>query len=155
MKNYTSQVYEIIKELVEKYDEKTQIKYLCKLAEVGYYNYFNKKSIQNRNKKELQDEKNRDIILDAFNRHGYKKEAKGIKMALENEDKIFFNLKHTRRIIKKYDIICTIRKTEPYKQMLKNNLEHRTIDNKLNCEFKQEKPEKVLLTDIIYILCFL
>lgn len=154
MKNYTSQVYEIIKELVEKYDENAQIKYLCKLADVsrsGYYNYFNEKSIQNRKKKEVQDEKDRDIILDAFNRHGYKKGAKGIKMTLENEDKIIFNLKHIRRIMKKYNIICPIRKAEPYKQMLKKDLEHRTIDNKLNREFKQEKPGKVLLTDITYL----
>lgn len=154
MKNYTSQVYEIIKELVEKYDEKAQIKYLCKLAEVsrsGYYNYFNEKSTQNRKKKEVQDEKDRDIILDAFNRHGYKKGAKGIKMTLENEDKIIFNLKHIRRIMKKYNIICPIRKAEPYKQMLKKNLEHRTIDNKLNREFKQGIPGKVLLTDITYL----
>lgn len=154
MKNYTSQVYEIIKELVEKYGEKAQIKYLCGLAEVsrsGYYNYFNEKSVQNRNKKEIQDEKDRDIILDAFNRHGYKKGAKGIKMTLENEDKIIFNLKHIRRIMKKYNIICPIRKAEPYKQMLKKDLEHRTIENKLNREFKQAKPGKILLTDITYL----
>lgn len=154
MKNYTSQVYEIIKELVEKYDEKAQVKYLCGLAEVsrsGYYNYFNEKSIQNRNKKEIQDEKDREVILDAFTRHGYKKGAKGIKMTLENEDKIVFNLKHIIRIMKKYDIICPIRKAEPYKQMLKKDLEHRTIENKLNREFKQEKPGKVLLTDITYL----
>lgn len=154
MKNYTSQVYEIIKELVQKYDEKAQIKYLCEIAKVsrsGYYNYFSKKSIENRNKKEIQDEKDRDIILDAFNRHGYKKGAKGIKMTLENEDKIIFNLKHIRRIMKKYNIICPIRKAEPYKQMLKKDLEHRTVENKLKRDFKQEKPGKVLLTDITYL----
>lgn len=69
MKNYTSQVYEIIKELVQKYDEKAQVKHLCEIAKVsrsGYYNYFSEKSIENRNKKENQDEKDRDIILDAF-----------------------------------------------------------------------------------------
>lgn len=154
MKNYTSKVYEIIKELVEKYDEKAQIKYLCVIAKVsrsGYYNYFSEKSIENRDKKELQDEKDRDIILDAFTRHGYKKGAKGIKMTLENEDKIVFNLKHIRRIMKKYDIVCPIRKAEPYKQMLKKDLEHRTVENKLKREFKQEKPGKVLLTDITYL----
>lgn len=154
MKNYTSQVYKIIKELVQKYDEKTQIKYLCEIAKVsrsGYYNYFSEKSIENRNKKEIQDEKDRDIILDAFNRHGYKKGAKGIKMTLENEDKIIFNLKHIRRIMRKYNIVCPIRKAEPYKQMLKKDLEHRTVENKLNRNFKQEKPGKVLLTDITYL----
>ena len=154
MKNYTGQVYEVIKELVQKYDEKAKVKYLCEIAKVsrsGYYNYFSEKAIKNRNNKEIQDEKDRDIILDAFDRHGYKKGAKGIKMTLENEDKIVFNLKHIRRIMKKYNIICPIRKAEPYKQMLKKDLEHRTVENKLKREFKQEKPRKVLLTDITYL----
>ena len=154
MKKYTSQVYKIIKELVDEYEEHGQIKYLCELSGVsrsGYYNYFSEKSIKNRNQKEMQDEKDRDIILDAYNRHGYKKGAKGIKMTLENEDNIIFNLKHIRRIMKKYDIICPIRKANPYKQMLKKDLEHRTVENKLNRKFKQEKPGKVLLTDITYL----
>lgn len=154
MKKYTSQVYKIIKELVDEYEEYGQIKYLCELAGVsrsGYYNYFSEKSIGNRKQKEIQDEKDRDTILDAYNRHGYKKGAKGIKMTLENEDNIIFNLKHIRRIMKKYDIICPIRKANPYKQMLKKDLEHRTVENKLNREFKQEKPGKVLLTDITYL----
>lgn len=154
MKNYTSKVYEIIKELVEKYDENNQVKYLCKLANVsrsGYYNYFSNKSINNRKMKELQDDKDRDIILDAYNRHGFKKGAKGIKMTLENEDGIVFNLKHIRRIMFKYDIVCPIRKANPYKQMLKANLEHRILENKLNREFKQGVPGKVLLTDITYL----
>ena len=43
-------------------------------------------------------------------------------MTLENEDNIIFNLKHIRRIMKKYDIICPIRKANPYKQMLKKDL---------------------------------
>lgn len=154
MKNYTSKVYKIIKELVEEYEEKGQIKYLCELAGVsrsGYYNYFSEKSINNRLSKEIQDEKDRDIILDAYNRHGYKKGARGIKMTLENEDNIIFNLKHIRRIMSKYDIICPIRKAKPYKQMLKANLEHRTVENKLNRDFKQGVPGKVLLTDITYL----
>jgi len=154
VKKYTSQVYKIIKELVNEYGEHGQIKYLCELSGVsrsGYYNYFSEKSIENRNQKEIQDEKDRDIILNAYNRHGYKKGAKGIKMTLENEDNIIFNLKHIRRIMKKYDIICPIRKANPYKQMLKKDLEHRTVENKLNREFKQEKPGKVLLTDITYL----
>ena len=54
MKNYTSQVYKIIKELVDEYEENSQVKYLCELAGVsrsGYYNYFSEKSIENRNQK--------------------------------------------------------------------------------------------------------
>ena len=154
MKNYTGQVYEIIKELVEDYEEKGVIKYLCEIAGVsrsGYYNHFSEVAINNRNIKDTQDEKDRDLILSAFNRHGYKKGAKSIKMTLENEDNIIFNLKKIRRIMKKYDIICPIRKAKPYKQMLKATKEHRTAPNLLNRKFKQDIPGKVLLTDITYM----
>ena len=154
MRKYTSQVYNIIKELVDEYKECGQIKYLCELSGVsrsGYYNYFSEKSIKNRSEKDEQDEKDKNIILDAYNRHGYKKGAKGIKMTLENEDNIIFNLKHIRRIMKKYNIVCPIRKANPYKQIQKKDLEHRTVENKLNREFKQNKPGKVLLTDITYL----
>lgn len=154
MKNYISKAYIIIKEIVDKYEEIGQIKYLCELAGVsrsGYYNYFSKKATDNRARFEQDDEKDKDLIMDAYNRHGYKKGARGIKMTLKNEDGIDFNLKKIRRIMKKYDIVCETRKSKPYKQMLKKNLEHRTVENKLNREFKQGKPGKVLLTDITYL----
>ena len=64
MKNYTSQVYKIIKELVDEYGEIISIKYLCEIAEVsrsGYYNYFSKKSIYNRMLKEEKEKKLNDI----------------------------------------------------------------------------------------------
>ena len=154
MKNYTSQVYAIIKELVSDYEEKGVIKYLCELAGVsrsGFYNYFSESAINNRDNKDIQDEKDGDLILNAFNRHGYKKGAKGIKMTLAKEDNINFNLKKIRRIMKKYDIVCPIRKAKPYKQMLKATKEHRTAPNMLNRNFRQGIPGKVLLTDITYI----
>jgi putative transposase len=53
--------------------------------------------------------------------------------------------------MKKYGIICPIRKANPYRRMMKATQEHRVVPNLLNRQFKQGIPGKVLLTDITYL----
>lgn len=53
--------------------------------------------------------------------------------------------------MRKYGIICPISKANPYRRMAKSTKEHRVVPNKLNREFKQNIPRKVLLTDITYM----
>lgn len=53
--------------------------------------------------------------------------------------------------MKKFNIICPIRTSNPYKKIAKATKEHRVVPNMLNRKFKQEIPQKVLLTDITYI----
>ena len=65
------------------------------------------------------DEIVKEIILKAFNFKGRKKGARQIKMTLENQFDIVYNLKRIRRIMKKYKIICPIRKANPYRRMMK------------------------------------
>jgi putative transposase len=72
-------------------------------------------------------------------------------MTLEGQFQITYNLKRIRRIMKKYDIICPIRKANPYKRMMKATQEHTVLPNLLNRNFKQDIPGKVLLTDITYL----
>ncbi|WP_332692931.1 IS3 family transposase, partial [Halalkalibacter lacteus] len=59
--------------------------------------------------------------------------------------------KRIRRIMKKYGIVCSIRKANPYKKMFIANKEHRVVPNQLNRAFRQDIPGKVLLTDITYL----
>lgn len=130
------------------------VSYLCDIAEVsrsGYYNYFSKKSEDLRIKKEIKDEQSKEIILKAFRFKRRKKGARQIKMTLAGQFGVIFNLKRIRRIMKKYGIVCTIRKANPYKRMMKATQEHRTAPNVLKRKFKQEIPGKVLLTDITYL----
>lgn len=72
-------------------------------------------------------------------------------MTLAGHFKIVFNLKRIRRIMKKYNIICPIRKANPYRRMMKATQEHRVLPNLLQRQFKQGIPGKVLLTDITYL----
>lgn len=93
----------------------------------------------------------RDLILKVFNRRGYKKGSRSIKMTLENEFNIVYSLKRIRRIMNKYEIICPHRKANPYRKIAKATKEHRVVKNILNRDFKQATPGKVLLTDITYL----
>lgn len=130
------------------------MRYLCKVAGVspsGYYNYFSLASLERRKQREKQDEIAKEKILKAFNYKRRKKGARQIKMTLDGEFKINYNLKRIRRIMKKYGIICPIRKANPYRRMAKATKEHTVLPNKLNRQFKQNIPGKVLLTDITYL----
>lgn len=123
------------------------ISYLCEIAEVarsGYYNYFSAKSQEFRNERALL----RDNILKAYNFKGRKKGARQIKMTLEGQLDIGYNLKRIRRVMKKYNIVCPIRKANPYRRMMKATQEHTVLPNILKRNFKKQIPGKVLLTDI-------
>ena len=130
------------------------LSHLCIVAGVsrsGYYNYFSTKSQIYREQCDNQDEAVRDTILKAYNFKGRKKGARQIKMTLQGKFGIVYNLKRIGRIMKKYSIICPIRKANPYRRMMKATKEHATLPNLLNRNFKQNIPGKVLLTDITYL----
>lgn len=130
------------------------VRYLCGISGVsrsGYYNYFHPSSQKRRQEREKEDEQLRDIIMKAFQFKRRKKGARQIKMTLAGQFKVVFNLKRIRRIMKKYGIVCPIRKANPYRRMMKATQEHRVLPNLLNRNFKQKIPGKVLLTDITYL----
>lgn len=130
------------------------VSYLCEVAGVsrsGYYNYFSKESHEKRKKREKEDLELKEIILKAFNFKRRKKGARQIKMTLAGQFKINYNLKRIGRIMRKYNIVCPIRRTNPYRKIMKATLEHTVVPNLLNRKFKQGIPGKVLLTDITYL----
>jgi len=130
------------------------VTHLCRKADVsrsGYYRYFTLNAHELRKQREVRDEFLRDEILKAYKFKGRKKGARQIKMTLRREYSIIYNLKRIRRIMKKYDIVCPIRKANPYRRMMKATKEHRVVANLLDRNFKQGLPGKVLLTDITYL----
>ena len=148
----TNKVFQLISDTLEQFPFKRMVTYFCELLNVsrsGYYNYL--KTSETRTTKELRDREARDLILKAFNRRGYKKGSRSIKMTLEHDFGIVMNRKKIQRIMRKYEIVCPHRKANPYKQIAKATKEHRVVPNKLERQFKQGVPGKVLLTDISYI----
>ena len=134
-----SNKFELIKSTIEMYNFKML---------TGYF-YIN--SVDIRKQRDNQDLFTKNLILKAFNRRGYKKGSRSIKMILENEYNVIYSLKKIQRIMKKYEIICPHRKTNPYKKIAKATKEHRTVSNLLERNFKQGTPGLVLLTDITYL----
>lgn len=131
------------------------VSHLCKVAGVsrsGYYNYFSVSSQEQRKQKSDRDEILKETILKALRFRNRNKGARQIKMTLAGQFQVVYNLKRIRRIMKKYEIICPVRKANPYKRMLKATKEHRIVPNQLNREFKQNTPGKTLLTDITYLV---
>ena len=127
-------------------------KYFCELLKVsrtGFYSY--KEAKVGREAREQADLEAKELILKAFNRRGYKKGSRSIKMTLENDLNCVMSRKKIQRIMRKYGIVCPHRKPNPYKRIAKATKEHQVVLNKLNREFKQGVPGKVLLTDITYL----
>lgn len=148
----TNKVFQLILDTLEQFPFKRMVTYFCTLLNVsrsGYYNYLTK--LEARAAREQKDLAARDFILKAFNRRGYKKGSRSIKMTLEHNFGIVMSRKKIQRIMRKYGIICPHRKANPYKQMAKATKEHRVVPNKLERKFKPGVPGKVLLTDISYL----
>ncbi|GKV65255.1 hypothetical protein NCCP2331_14080 [Sporosarcina sp. NCCP-2331] len=132
--------YELIHSTIRKYNLARLVSYLCAIMEVsrsGYYKHFEEKSKQGRATQEQADEAVKEIILRAYHFRGRKKGARQIKMTLQSQYGITYNLKRIRRIMKKSEIICPIRKANPARRMAKATKEHRTCENTLQRECKQ------------------
>ena len=64
---------------------------------------------------------------------------------------IIMNVKKIRRLMKKYNLFCPIRKANPYRRLAKALKTNNVADNLLNREFKEHGPRMIILTDISYI----
>jgi len=148
----TNKVFQLISNTLKRFPLQRMATYFCELLNVsrsGYYRFL--QTSEARVTREQKDREARDLILKAFDRRGYKKGSRSIKMTLEHDMGIVMNRKKIQRIMRKYGILCPHRKVNPYKQMAKATKEHRVVPNKLERQFKQGVPGKVLLTDISYI----
>ena len=145
--------FEIIHETINKANNTLSVKMLCEIAGVsrsGYYNWVH--SADKRAEKEIKDRADFELILAAYNFRGYDKGAKGIYMRLLHMNPpIVMNVKKIRRLMKKYGLICNIRKANPYRRMAKAIKTNSVADNLVKREFKKYGPRRILLTDITYV----
>ena len=124
---------------------------MCELAGVsrsGYYNWIRSESA--RQLREEQDMADFQRILKAYNYRGYAKGARSIHMRLLHEG-VRMNLKKIRRLMKKFGLFCPIRKANPYRRIAQELRTNAVADNRVNREFRQHGPRKILLTDITYL----
>ena len=116
---------------------------LCGLAKVSRCGYY--KWLQHANEPD-KDYDDYLTIKKVFDKGKGKWGWRNVKMRLPD-----MNHKKIQRIMRKYGLFTKVRRKNPYKHMMKKNLEHRTFPNKLQREFNQMIPLKVFCTDITYI----
>ena len=153
MNSSPSAKYEIIKEMTSRDNNLLNITWLCEIAGVsrsGYYDWI--AAGRTREKKELKDEADFELILIAYKYRGYDKGIRGIHMRLLRFDPpIVMNTKKIRRLMHKFNLYCPIRRANPYRLMSKAMQTSKVAPNILNRQFKAHGARMVLLTDITYI----
>ncbi len=129
------------------------IKDMCELSGVsrsGYYRWLNAESA--REERENQDRRDFILIRNAYAYRGYKKGARSIYMRLLHQNPpVVMNVKKIRRLMKKYNLKCPVRKANPYKRMARALRESTVAPNLVDRRFTELGPRKVLLTDITYL----
>ena len=116
--------YQIIYDTMQKNDNLLNVAAMCEIAGVsrsGYYHYLS-----------TEDQ------LKAYQYRGYHKGARSIYMRLLHmEPPIVMNIKKIRRLMKKYNLQCPIRKANPYRRMAKAMATAYTAPNIVNREFEE------------------
>lgn len=71
---------------------------------------------------------------------------------LHMEPLIVMNIKKAWRLMKKYNLRCLIRKAPPYRRIAKAMETAYIVSDIVNREFGEDRPRKILLTDITCII---
>lgn len=149
----SSSAFEIIHQALQSSGSRLSVSHLCSYAGVsrsGYYAWL--RSAPRRAAQEEQDRRDFDLILKAYKEHGHSKGAKGIYMTLIHQDPpVIMNIKKIRRLMRKYNLLCPIRKANPYRQLARALRTGHVAANLLHREFEEYGPRMVLLTDITYL----
>ena len=142
--------FQLIQEEIQQEDNLLSVGRLCDLACVsrsGYYRWLS--AADSRAQREERDRRDFELILEAYRFRGRNKGARGIHMRLLHMG-ILMNIKKIRRLMKKYQLVCPIRKANPYRQMMRAIQTSHRADNIVNRNFTQAGPRTILLTDITY-----
>lgn len=146
--------FRIIRDMTTRDDNLLNISWLCKYAGVsrsGYYNWLDKEPL--RLERDRRDKADFELILAAYRYRGYAKGARGIYMRLLHQTPaVVMNIKKIRRLMHKFNLLCPIRRANPYRRMAKALKTNDVAPNLLQRQFRAHGPRKVLLTDITYLI---
>lgn len=143
--------FRLIQDAISSDSNLLSISALCRIAGVsrsGYYNWVGNEG--HRRQQENADKADFDLILEAYRFRGYPKGARAIHMRLLHTGKRM-NLKKIRRLMKKYGLVCPVRRPNPYRRMTREMQTNHVASNVVNREFRLHGARKILLTDITYL----
>ena len=145
--------YRLIQEAIQRDDNRLNISALCRIAGVsrsGYYAWIETAPL--RQSREETDSAEYELVRKAYEFRGYKKGARSIYMRLLHlEPPVVMNIKKIRRLMKKYGLLCPIRRANPYRRMARAMQTSHVARNEIQRQFKAYAPRKALLTDITYL----
>ena len=145
--------FAFIRESAKDPNNALSIKDMCDIAGVsrsGYYRWLDAEA--DRQEKEDRDRKDFILIRNAYTYRGYKKGARSIHMRLlHQKPPVVMNVKKIRRLMKKCNLRCPIRKANPYRRMAKALRESNVAPNLVDRRFTELGQRMVLLTDITYL----
>ena len=144
-------IFSIIQRSMQEKDAVLNVSVMCEIAGVsrsGYYRWLS--AADARAKREEQDRKDFQLILEAYNFRGYKKGVRSVHMRLLHTG-VNMNVKKIRRLMHEFNLMCPIRKANPYRRMAKALKTSNVAENLLNRQFEAHGARMVLLTDITYM----
>jgi putative transposase len=121
---------------------------LCGVANIsksGYYQWLKEVHLVDKDNNSYR------LIKELFDKGKGKYGWRTMQMKLKTEKGVIMNHKKIQRIKNKYHLITKVRRTNPYKAIMKKTQEHRTCDNLLQRNFNQVTPHRVFGTDITYV----
>jgi len=124
------------------------VKILCNITNVsrsGYYRWLKNADKPDKDYEEYL------LIKEIFEKGKRKWGWRTIQMKLFSNKQIIMNHKKIIRIKNKYHLFTKIRRTNPYKAIMKKTKEHRTFGNILDRNFNQTAPFRAFGTDITYL----
>lgn len=143
--------YGLIQSAIQADGNLLNVSWMCQIAGVsrsGFYAWRN--GAPARRQRDEEDEKDFELVLEAYRFRGRPKGARGIHMRLLHMN-VRMNVKKIRRLMREYGLKCPIRRENPYKRMARAMKTNHVAPNVLKRNFLQGSPRKVLLTDITYL----
>lgn len=122
---------------------RTEVQTLCELARVsrsGYYKWLAQTDTPDKDYPDFL--RIKEVFTQGKGTYGWR----NIKMRLPD-----MNHKKIQRIMRKYELIASVRRKNPYRAIRKKTMEHRVFPNKLKRAFRQSQPFMVFCTDITYL----
>ena len=141
----------MIRRLLERDDCHMTVVQACQITGVsrsGYYNYL--KQAPARAKRAEQDADDFQLILIAYQQHGYETGRRGIYMRLMRMGKVM-NVKKIARLMKENGLRCKYRRPNPTRRMMKALKTSTVAANILDRKFQEFEPRQCMLTDITYL----
>ena len=129
-----------------------QILELCHLSRSTYYGILSNPDYgQKQSQKQVQDEKDIQIIKAVMESEGFQKGSRQIQMQIKQRYGLTMNRKKILRLMNAAGLKCTLRQSTPAKRIKKEELKKLVKPNLLKRRFRLARPNQIFLTDVSYL----